>query len=183
MIKPTFDIIFAVFFSILLIPFWLVILLIPSVSIFTQDRVGKDGNLFTIYKLKTMKDGKITKLGYFLRKTKIDELPQLYNILIGDMVFVGPRPDIQGYYDKLVGDNRNVLQLKPGITSLAALKYINEEQLLANSTDPKKYNDRVIFPDKVQMNLDYLNKKSIWYDLYIIGLTLKAIFVKINFTM
>ncbi len=182
MIKPTFDIIFAVLFSILLIPLWLTIWLIPSLSIFRQRRVGKQGKLFTIYKLKTMKDGKVTKLGAFLRRTKIDELPQLYNIIIGDMAFVGPRPDIPGYYDKLLGEDKKVLQLKPGITSLAALKYIREEELLVNREDPKKYNDTVIFPDKVQMNLDYLKKKSVWYDLYIMCLTLKAIFVKNNFT-
>lgn len=129
-----------------------------------------------------MKDGKVTKLGAFLRRTKIDELPQLYNIIIGDMAFVGPRPDIPGYYDKLLGEDKKVLQLKPGITSLAALKYIREEELLVNREDPKKYNDTVIFPDKVQMNLDYLKKKSVWYDLYIMCLTLKAIFVKNNFT-
>lgn len=130
-----------------------------------------------------MENGLVTGQGVFLRKHKIDELPQLFNIIKGDMSFVGPRPDVPGYYDELTGDNRGVLALKPGLTSLAALKYVNEEAMLQSQPDPQKYNDSVIFPDKVQMNLDYIKKKSLRYDLYIIGLTLKAIFVKNNITI
>jgi lipopolysaccharide/colanic/teichoic acid biosynthesis glycosyltransferase len=122
-----------------------------------------------------MRGGKVTRAGKFLRKTKIDELPQLYNIIKGNMVFVGPRPDVPGYYDKLQGDDRRVLALKPGLTSLAAIKYRNEEQLLAQQEDPLHYNDTVIFPDKVRMNLAYLNKKSFWVDMKIIWLTVRSL--------
>ena len=129
-----------------------------------------------------MTNGKVTKKGQFMRKTKIDELPQLFNILIGDMSFVGPRPDVPGYYDLLRGESRQILNCKPGLTSLAALKYLNEEALLLTKGNPQGYNDTVIFPDKVKMNLDYCKKKSLRHDLYIIGLTLKAIFVKNKIT-
>lgn len=178
MMKSTFDFTFALLGLLVLIPFWILVTLTPKASIFKQIRIGQYGKSFTIYKLRTMVDGKVTKKGHFLRKTKIDELPQLFNIFIGDMSFVGPRPDVPGYYDLLSGDDRKVLNLKPGLTSLATLKYVNEEALLVNKKDPKEYNDSVIFPDKVQMNLDYCKKKSLRYDLYIIGLTLRAIFAK-----
>lgn len=146
-----------------------------SSGIFTQIRIGKHAKPFTIYKLKTMNNGKVTRIGKWLRKSKIDELPQLINILKGDMSFVGPRPDVPGYYDKLTGEDRKVLLLKPGITSLATIKYRNEEQLLAQQENPLQYNDEVIFPDKVRMNLDYLEKKSFWYDFKIIILTIKSL--------
>ena len=164
-----------------LLPFLFISLLLAALStrstgIFTQIRIGQHGNPFTIYKLQTMKDGKVTSIGKILRKTKIDELPQLINILKGDMSFVGPRPDVPGYYDVLKGEQRKVLVLKPGLTSLAAIKYRNEEQLLAQQVEPLLYNDTVIFPDKVNMNLDYLKKRSVGYDLKIIGLTIKSLF-------
>ena len=130
-----------------------------------------------------MEKGVVTKQGAFLRKHKIDELPQLINIIKGEMSFVGPRPDLPGYYDLLEGEERDILKLKPGLTSLAAIKYANEEAILTEINDPKLYNDSVIFPDKVRMNLDYIKKKSLRYDLYIVGLTLKAIFVKNNITI
>jgi len=123
-----------------------------------------------------MNNGKVTGIGKLLRKTKLDELPQLFNILKGDMTFVGPRPDIPGYYDQLTGDDRRVLQLKPGLTSLAAIKYRNEDQLLKRREKPLEYNDNVLFPDKVRMNLEYLSKRSLAYDLKIIWLTLVSLF-------
>ena len=121
-----------------------------SNGLFTQPRVGQYGVLFTIYKLKTIrpKSQKISPVGRFLRKSKIDELPQLFNVLNGTMSFVGPRPDIEGYYDKLEGEARKVLQLKPGITSEASIKYANEEVILEQQPNPLRYNDEVIFPDK-----------------------------------
>ena len=143
---------------------------------YTQTRIGQHGKPFTIYKIETMRGGKVTRAGKFLRKTKIDELPQLYNIIKGNMVFVGPRPDVPGYYDKLQADDRRVLALKPGLTSLAAIKYRNEEQLLALQEDPLHYNDTVIFPDKVRRNLAYLNKKGFWVDMKIIWLTGRSLF-------
>jgi lipopolysaccharide/colanic/teichoic acid biosynthesis glycosyltransferase len=164
----------------LFIPF-LISALIASIlfkysGLYTQQRIGQQAKPFTIYKIKTMQDGKVTTIGKFLRKTKIDELPQLINILKGDMSFVGPRPDVPGYYDKLKGSDRCVLLLKPGLTSLAAIKYRNEEELLANQENPLLYNDQVIFPDKVKMNLEYLEKRSFCYDVKIILLTLESLF-------
>lgn len=180
MIKSVFDVLFAILGAIYLLPLWLLLLFIPTLSIFKQKRIGQYGEPFVIYKIKTMSNGQITRFGSYLRRYKIDELPQLYNIIKGDMSFVGPRPDIHGYYDILKGSDRAVLEVKPGLTSLAALKYINEEALLKSKKDPQEYNDSIIFPDKVQMNLDYCKKRSFSYDLYIISLTLKAIFVTIN---
>ncbi len=143
---------------------------------FTQLRVGQDAKLFKIYKLRTISDGKISATGGFLRKSKLDELPQLINILKGDMAFVGPRPDLPGYYDRLVGTDRRVLQLRPGITSPAAIKYRNEEELLSQQVSPLEYNDQVIFPDKVRMNLAYLEKRSFWLDIKILIRTLTSLF-------
>ncbi|WP_298953079.1 sugar transferase [uncultured Nonlabens sp.] len=171
----------AIFLLFTLLPFLSISLILAALStrstgVFTQIRIGQDGKPFTIYKLQTMINGKVTYIGRILRKSKIDELPQLLNILKGDMSFVGPRPDVPGYYDVLKGEQRKVLILKPGLTSLAAIKYRNEEQLLAQQADSLLYNDTIIFPDKVRMNLDYLKKRSFWYDLKIIGLTIKSLF-------
>lgn len=148
--------------------------------IFKQQRVGQYGKLFTMYKFRSMTvahdgssisvagESRITPLGEKLRKYKLDELPELWNVLIGNMSFVGPRPDVPGYADKLEGKERDVLKLKPGITGPASLKYRNEEELLAVQDDPKRYNDEVIFPDKVRINLEYLNTWSFWRDIKII---------------
>lgn len=148
--------------------------------LYTQKRVGKDGKLFTIYKFRTMRVGtdqssisvagesRITPLGEKLRRYKIDELPELWNVLIGDMSFVGPRPDVPGYADCLVGTDRDILRLRPGITGPASLKYRDEEYLLSQQAAPKKYNDQVIFPDKVRLNLYYLNHYSFVDDIRMI---------------
>ena len=152
--------------------------------IFTQKRVGQHGRLFTMYKFRSMMinhsgssisvqgESRITPLGAKLRKYKLDELPELWNVLIGDMSFVGPRPDVPGYADKLEGENRRVLLLKPGITGPASLKYRNEEELLAQQEDPQKYNDEVLFPDKVRINIEYLDNWSFWNDIKIIIYTI-----------
>lgn len=146
-----------------------------SNGIFFQQRVGQFGKLFVIYKFKTMrpKAGNICKVGAFLRKYKLDELPQFINVLKGDMSIVGPRPDIQGYYDKLEGENRKVLDLKPGITSEASIKYYNEEEILEQQKDALGYNDTFIFPEKVKMNLDYYYNQTLLLDIKII---IKTIF-------
>ena len=149
-------------------------------AIFTQKRVGKDGKLFTMYKFRSMTVGhggssvsvagesRITPLGAKLRKYKLDELPELWNVLIGDMSFVGPRPDVPGYADKLVGEDRLILNLRPGITGPASLKYKNEEEILAQVEDPQKYNDEVIYPDKVKINLEYYYHHSLMGDIKLI---------------
>lgn len=151
--------------------------------IFKQKRVGQHGRIFTMYKFRSMTvnhsgssvsvqgESRITPLGAVLRKYKLDELPELCNVLIGDMSFVGPRPDVPGYADKLIGDDRKILLLKPGITGPASLKYRNEEELLAEQEDPQKYNDEILFPDKVRINIEYLDNWSFWYDIKIIVYT------------
>ena len=161
-------------FPILLISFILASVDTSSFGIFTQERIGQWGKPFVIFKLKTMhpKTRKISRIGAFLRKTKLDELPQLLNILLGDMSFVGPRPDIAGYYDQLQGDDRRVLALKPGLTSEASLKYSNEEYLLAQQENPLQYNDEIIFPDKIKMNINYLENHNFLLDLKIITQTI-----------
>ena len=153
-----------------------------SNGFFIQKRVGKDGKIFNVIKIKTMKkvegvdttitssnDVRITKSGKFFRDKKIDELPQLINVLIGDMSFVGPRPDVPGYADKLEGEDRIVLSIRPGITGPASLKYKNEEEILASQNDPKWYNDKIIWPDKVRINKEYIKNWSLKTDIeYII---------------
>ena len=157
----------------------------PSGSIiFKQKRIGQHGKLFTMYKFRSMTvnhsgssisvkgESRITPLGAKLRKYKLDELPELWNVLIGDMSFVGPRPDVPGYADKLEGEDRRILLLKPGITGPASLKYRNEEELLAQQEDPQKYNDEVLFPNKVRINIEYLDHWSFWNDIKIIIYTI-----------
>lgn len=142
---------------------------------FFQKRIGQYGKVFTIYKLRTFgrsKKNPVSKFGAFLRNSKLDELPQLCNVLIGDMSFVGPRPDIAGYYDLLEGENRKILTLKPGLTSLASIKYAKEDILLSFQQNPLEYNDEIIFPDKVRMNLDYYYNHSLFVDFKILFKTL-----------
>ena len=151
--------------------------------IFKQQRVGQYGKLFTMYKFRSMRvhhsgssvsvagESRITPLGAKLRKYKLDELPELWNVLIGDMSFVGPRPDVPGYADALAGEDREVLKLKPGITGPASLKYRDEEELLAKQDDPIRYNNEVIFPDKVRINRYYLHHYSFVKDIQLIVCT------------
>lgn len=152
---------------------------------FRQERVGKNGKLFKMFKIRTMikqaenknhittiLDARVTPFGKKIRKYKLDELPQLFNILSGDMSFVGPRPDVKGYADELKGDNRIILSVKPGITSLASIKYREEEITLSKVENPKKYNDEVIWPDKVRMNKEYILNWSFTNDLIILYKTI-----------
>ena len=117
-------------------------------------------------------DRRITAIGKLLRRWKLDELPTLWNVLKGDISFVGPRPDVPGYADKLEGESRRILEIRPGITGPATLKYSNEEKLLSEEDNPKKYNDEVVFPDKVQINLEYVDNWSFWMDIKIIFKTI-----------
>ncbi|ESU22164.1 sugar transferase [Flavobacterium enshiense DK69] len=182
MVKRFFDIVFSI--AALVLMGWIIVLswLVATLDtktngFFLQKRVGQFGKSFTIIKLRTIRRNKegiasISKIGAFLRNSKIDELPQFINVLVGDMSIVGPRPDLQGYYDCLEGENRKVLELRPGLTSEASLKYYNEEQLLAVLDNPLEYNDEVIFPDKVSLNLQYYYERSFLGDLKIIFKTL-----------
>ena len=172
-------------FPLLLIVAVLIKIFMPNGPIiFKQKRIGQFGNIFIMYKFRTMNvnhsgssisikgESRITPLGEKLRKYKIDELPGLWNILKGDMSFVGPRPDVPGFADKLIGNDRKILEMKPGLTGPASLKYANEEEILANHEDPIKYNAEVIWPDKIRINLNYYEKRNFLLDLKIMVYTL-----------
>lgn len=170
-----FSLTFLILFGWLLLAVWVVSALSTgSNGIFLQKRIGRFGQPFTIYKFRTIHiaTGTTNKMSSFLRKSKLDELPQLLNVLRGEMSVVGPRPDVPGYYDKLQGEERKILNLRPGITSLASIKYSNEEKLLDQQQNPLQYNDDVIFPDKVRMNLEYYYNQSFWLDFRIICKTI-----------
>lgn len=189
-IKYLFDRLMALIGLLCLWPVLLIVALLIKIKmpdgpvVFKQKRVGLKGNLFTMYKFRSMTVGhgggsisvagesRITPLGSKLRHYKLDELPELWNVLIGDMSLVGPRPDVPGYADQLKGRDREVLKLRPGITGPASLKYRDEEELLAKQSDPQKFNDEVIFPDKVRINLFYLNHYSFFKDIEMIICTI-----------
>lgn len=189
MVKRLFDVFLALlivilFFWILIIVWLVAIMDTKTNGVFIQERIGQFGEKFNIYKFRTIKcsaildDRPISKFGSFLRKYKLDELPQLFNILNGDMSFVGPRPDLPGYYNLLEGEFKKILELKPGLTSLASLKYRYEEIILANQKTPLIYNDTVIFPDKVKLNLEYYYNHNLRQDILIIFNTFYLTFLK-----
>jgi len=186
-IKRIFDILFS---SLGIMATWWLMLLAwiiatietRSNGLFIQKRIGKEGKPFFVFKIKTMKsiqgidttvttnrDNRITKSGVFFRNTKIDELPQLLNVFWGSMSFVGPRPDVSGFADKLKGEDRIILTIRPGITGPASLKYKNEEDILGKQKNPEAYNNEVIWPDKVEINKNYIKQWSFKKDIiYII---------------
>lgn len=196
-LKWLFDKLASLFGLLFLSPVLLVVAILikvkmPGPILFCQKRVGQYGKLFTVYKFRSMtvkaeasvasrdseatsiastEQCRITLLGEKLRRYKLDELPELWNVLKGDMSFVGPRPDVPGYADQLQGEERDILKLKPGITGPASLKYRNEEELLASVENPAQYNDEVIFPDKVKLNLYYLKNYSFIKDIQMIVCT------------
>ena len=155
----------------------------PGPVFFVQQRVGKGGKLFPCHKFRSMSvnhngssvsvagESRITPLGAKLRRYKLDELPELWDVLIGNMSFVGPRPDVPGYADKLQGADRIILSLRPGITGPATLKYRNEEVLLATVENPQQYNDEVMYPDKVRINRYYAEHYSFAIDIRMIFCT------------
>ncbi len=188
--KRSFDFIGALVGLLLTCPLMLIVYVIASIStnrsgLFRQKRVGRNGQFFHVCKFRTMRgdlgphtyvttenDPRITKVGRFLRKTKLDEYPQLLNILLGHMSFVGPRPDVLGYADRLRGEDRIILSVRPGVTGPATLYFRNEERLLAEQSDPEKYNDEVIWPEKVRINREYVRNYNFWRDLVYIWKTL-----------
>ena len=193
--KRIFDIIISFFGLLMFLPtMGLIAMSIKVVMgnpvIFSQNRVGRDGKLFLLYKFRSMTsdhkgnsitvmgEPRITPLGRLLRKYKLDELPELWNILKGDMSFVGPRPDVPEYMTKLVGEERIILRLRPGLTSPASLKYIDEEELVALTNDPQSYYNDVIWPDKVRMNLQYCKTRS-FGDMTLIMITISKLFVSV----
>ncbi|WP_218845029.1 sugar transferase [Winogradskyella pacifica] len=181
-VKRIFDVVVVILFLPLLIFPIILLVLIATIDtkqwgVYSQLRVGQYGKLFRIYKIRTLVDGdhqlgqlesSATSIGKFLRQTKLNELPQLYNVLIGDMSFVGPRPDLQGFADELTGDDRIILKVKPGITGPATLKYRDEEQRLKLQNDPEHYNRTIIWVDKVKINKKYVQNYSFYLDLRLI---------------
>lgn len=181
-IKRIFDVVVVVLCLPLLIIPILLLILIATIDtkqwgVFSQYRVGQHGRLFKIYKLRTLHDGahqigqldrSASAVGQYLRRTKLNELPQLYNVLIGDMSFVGPRPDLQGFADALLGEDRIILKVKPGITGPATLKYRHEERVLEREKDPEHYNRTIIWVDKVKINKKYVQNYSFYLDLTLI---------------
>ena len=179
-IKRIFDLtISLVLFLLLIIP----LLLLTGIStmstkqrgLFTQQRIGRYGNRFSIYKIRSLKGSEHldilvikkseTGFGRWIRETNLDELPQLINVILGNMSLVGPRPDVPGYADSLQGEDRIILSVKPGITGPATIKYRNEDKLLMQQVNPKKYNDEVIWPDKVAINKKYIKNWSLQKDI------------------
>ena len=194
MIKRIFDIIFSFFGLIFLLPLLLIIALIIKIeskgSIFyLQQRVGKHNKDFKIFKFRTMfigsdkkglltlgdKDPRVTKIGYILRKYKLDELPQLINVLIGNMSFVGPRPEVRKYVNYYLNEDLIILSVKPGITDYASIYYRNEAELLKTTKDPEKFYLENILPKKLELNKKYINSKNLFIDLKIIFKTVQTI--------
>ena len=191
MLKRPFDVVFSILGLIILSPILLVISLLIKLDskgsiLFMQGRVGKDNVDFDIYKFRTMRvqsdkkglltlgnnDARITKIGYFLRRYKIDEFPQLINIIKGDMSFVGPRPELRYYVNFYNENDMSIFKVRPGITGLASLKYRNEVELLKAAKDPEKFFIETIIPDKLRFNKAYIKKQSFFFDLKLIGLTI-----------
>ncbi|SEA66861.1 sugar transferase [Psychroflexus halocasei] len=173
-IKPFFDFLGAFLLFVFLTPVLLILSIILSIThrsspFFIQTRIGQHQKKFKIFKFKTInKNGKTTRFLAFLRRSKLDELPQLINIMAMQMSFVGPRPDIPGYYDQLGEKYKNISKLKPGLTGYASLHFSNEEQILKSQSDPLNYNDTVIFPQKLKLNSQYAEDISFSTDIKII---------------
>ncbi|MFB9057676.1 sugar transferase [Mariniflexile ostreae] len=197
MIKRAFDFIFSLLGIVFLLPLLLIIAIIIKIDskgpvLYVQNRVGKNNKDFDIFKFRTMylksesdglltlgnNDTRITKMGYFLRRYKIDEFPQLLNILKGDMSFVGPRPDLKIYVNQYKPDDYVVLSLRPGITGLASIHYRNEVELLKTAEDPEEYYIKTIIPDKLKYNKIYLEKHNLLFDIKLIFITIFKVLFK-----
>ena len=195
MLKRTFDIVVSSICLILLSPLFLIVSMIIKLDsrgpvFYKQIRVGKDSADFLLYKFRSMrinsdkeglltvgeKDSRVTKTGFYLRKYKLDELPQLINVVKGEMSFVGPRPEVRKYVDLYDEKQRQVLKIRPGITDNASIIYRNENEMLSNTPDPETLYINKIMPDKLKINLEYLNNNSFTSDLKIIFRTIKAVF-------
>ncbi|MBK9228682.1 MAG: sugar transferase [Ignavibacteria bacterium] len=194
MLKRGFDMVFSLLGSVILSPIFIVLIMAIKInskgpSLYIQKRVGLNGNDFDLYKFRTMavdsdksglltvggRDPRITSIGYYLRKFKLDELPQLINVLKGDMSFVGPRPEVRKYVDLYNEVQKQVLTVRPGITDVASIKYKNENEILQGHEDPEEYYIKRIMPDKIEMNLEYLKDRSFFKDIKVILQTFSAI--------
>lgn len=189
-IKRLFDLFFAFIGLVLLIIPILILIAFATIStrkfgLYSQKRIGLQGKSFVMYKIRSMKKGddssgitlkndpRITPFGKFIRDLKLDELPQLWNVLMGEMSFVGPRPDVSGYADRLSGKDSIILSVRPGITGPATIKFKDEETLLAAQPDPVTYNDEVIWKEKIEINKRYIKNWSLKSD---IGYILRTLF-------
>ncbi len=189
--KRLFDIVCSFFGLVILSPLFIFLSLWVGLSsrggvFYKQQRVGLNGRDFTLYKFRSMatgsdkkglltvggKDSRITKAGYFIRKYKLDELPQLFNVLKGDMSFVGPRPEVRKYVNMYSEEQRRVLSVRPGITDIASMKYRNENDLLAKAENPEQYYIDVIMPDKLALNLNYIDTRNFFRDIKLIFRTI-----------
>lgn len=194
--KRVIDIFASAFMLILLFPFGLVIALFIACDsrggvFYRQSRVGRNNRDFTLYKFRTMRtdadrlglltvgarDSRITRVGYYLRKYKIDELPQLLNILVGDMSFVGPRPEVRKYVDLYNDEQKKVLSVRPGLTDYASIAYINENEILEKADDKEQTYINEIMPEKIKLNMKFIQNSSLCQYFKIIFLTIKSIFV------
>lgn len=196
-LKRAFDVCLASTGIILLLPLFAIIALLICIdsrggAFYVQRRVGRNCIDFNLIKFRTMytnadrgglltignRDFRITAVGYWLRKYKLDELPQLFNIFLGHMSFVGPRPEVRKYVDMYTPQQQRVLSIKPGITDRASIQYFNENELLAVAEDPEKLYITEIIPSKIQYNLDYIDNQNLWVDIVIICQTIKRIIIK-----
>lgn len=197
MIKRVFDVVFSIIGLLLLLPFLIIIAILIKIDskgsiLFIQGRVGKNNKDFNIFKFRTMRvqsqtkglltlgnnDARITKIGYFLRRYKIDEFPQLINILKGDMSFVGPRPELRYYVNFYSKDDLKIFEVRPGITGLASLKYRNEVELLKAADNPEDFFINTIIPDKLKFNKEYIKKRNFFFDLKLIFITIIKVITK-----
>ena len=189
-----FDIIFSIIGLVILSPIFIVLYLLIRIEskgggFYSQERIGKNGKPFKLYKFRSMrigsdkkglitigeKDNRITKTGFILRKYKLDELPQLWNVFIGDMSLVGPRPEVKKYTDLYTDEQRQVLKVRPGITDWASIKYVDENKILGEAKDPDEAYVTLIMPNKIKLNMVYINHQTLGEYFKIIFTTFKEI--------
>ncbi len=188
------DIVFSAIGLLLLSPLFLIVYILircesKGGGFYCQQRVGKDGRMFGLYKFRSMRtgsdqkglitvgghDSRITRMGYFIRKYKIDELPQLWNVLKGDMSLVGPRPEVKKYVDLYTAEQRRVLSVRPGITDYASIEYVDENEILGKADDPDRVYVEEIMPAKIRLNMRFIENRNLKEYFKIIGLTFKNI--------
>ena len=189
-----FDIVFSAVGLIVLSPLFLALYLLIRIEskgggFYSQERIGKDGIPFRLYKFRSMrtgadkkglitigdKDNRVTKVGYFIRKYKLDELPQLWNVLVGNMSLVGPRPEVKKYTDPYDAKQKKVLSVRPGITDWASIKYVDENKILGESTNPDETYVNIIMPNKIKLNMIYIHHKTVGEYFKILFTTFKEI--------
>jgi len=194
MLKRIVDILSSVFGLILFFPIFIIVTILIKLTskgsvFYRQIRVGKNNKDFRIFKFRTMevdsdkfglltvggKDSRITRIGYYLRKYKLDELPQLINVFIGEMSFVGPRPEVRKYVALYTEEQKKIFRVRPGITDMASIEYRNENEILSQQINPDQYYIEVIMPRKIQINLDYISQRNLYQDFSVILKTFSAI--------